>query len=50
MTTTPEKIILALLKVCPECAGPLLRGKLCVVCAHCGWAHCDDPPKPVPAK
>lgn len=50
MNKTDEKIIHALLKVCPECAGPLLRGKFCIACVCCGWAHCDEPPAPVPAK
>jgi len=30
-----------LLRVCPECAGPLVRGSACVTCAHCGWGRCS---------
>jgi len=28
------------LRVCPECAGPLVRASGCLHCAHCGWGHC----------
>ena len=27
-------------RVCPECAGPLIRASACVTCPHCGWGHC----------
>jgi hypothetical protein len=27
-------------RVCPECAGPLIRASGCVSCRHCGWARC----------
>jgi hypothetical protein len=27
-------------RVCPECAGPLVRASGCVSCRHCGWAQC----------
>lgn len=30
-----------LIKVCPECAGPILRGSSCMACAHCGWGRCQ---------
>ena len=30
----------SLLRVCPECAGPLVRNSACVNCAHCGWGRC----------
>jgi hypothetical protein len=28
------------LRVCPDCAGPLIRSSACVSCAHCGWGRC----------
>lgn len=28
------------LRVCPECAGPIVRASGCMHCAHCGWGHC----------
>jgi hypothetical protein len=28
------------LRVCPECAGPLVRASACVSCRHCGWGKC----------
>ena len=28
------------LRVCPECAGPLIRASGCMHCAHCGWGRC----------
>jgi hypothetical protein len=28
------------LRVCPECAGPLIRASGCVSCRHCGWGRC----------
>ncbi|MEO7476581.1 MAG: hypothetical protein ABIY46_14725 [Gemmatimonadales bacterium] len=27
-------------RVCPECAGPLVRASGCVTCRHCGWGRC----------
>lgn len=27
-------------RVCPECAGPIVRASGCLHCAHCGWGHC----------
>jgi hypothetical protein len=30
-----------LITVCPECAGPILRGSSCMACAHCGWGRCQ---------
>ena len=27
-------------RVCPECAGPLIRESACVSCAQCGWGRC----------
>lgn len=38
----PRPVVnLATIKVCPECAGPILRGSACVACAHCGWGRCE---------
>lgn len=31
---------LLLIKVCPECAGPVVRSSGCVACAQCGWGRC----------
>lgn len=28
------------MRVCPECAGPIIRNSGCVHCAQCGWAKC----------
>jgi hypothetical protein len=28
------------LRVCPECAGPIVRASGCMHCAHCGWGRC----------
>jgi hypothetical protein len=36
----PDPLPTILLRVCPECAGPLVRGSACVTCAHCGWGRC----------
>jgi len=33
---SPETV----LRVCPECAGPLIRASGCVSCRHCGWGRC----------
>ncbi len=27
-------------RVCPDCAGPLVRNSGCIHCAQCGWARC----------
>lgn len=27
-------------RVCPECAGPIVRASGCMHCAYCGWARC----------
>ncbi len=28
-------------RVCPECAGPLVRASACVACSQCGWGRCE---------
>jgi hypothetical protein len=28
------------IRVCPECAGPVIRNSGCMHCALCGWARC----------
>lgn len=28
------------LRVCPDCAGPIVHNSGCVHCAQCGWARC----------
>jgi hypothetical protein len=27
-------------RVCPECAGPLIRSSGCIGCVYCGWGRC----------
>ncbi len=27
-------------RVCPECAGPLVRSSGCLSCTQCGWGRC----------
>ena len=39
--TDKNPLTWALIKVCPECAGPILRGSSCMACAHCGWGRCQ---------
>jgi hypothetical protein len=39
--TDQNPLTFALIKVCPECAGPILRGSSCMACAHCGWGRCQ---------
>jgi hypothetical protein len=31
----------SLIKVCPECAGPIVRASGCLSCAQCGWGRCE---------
>jgi len=38
--TGPEAFPPTVGRVCPECAGPLIRASGCVSCRHCGWARC----------
>ena len=52
MTTTPKPQLIptryqptnslttANIRVCPECAGPLVRNSGCVNCRQCGWGKC----------
>ncbi len=28
------------IRVCPECAGPVVRASGCASCRHCGWGRC----------
>jgi len=28
------------IRVCPECAGQLIRNSGCVTCRQCGWGQC----------
>jgi hypothetical protein len=28
------------IRVCPECAGPVIRNSGCVTCRQCGWGRC----------
>lgn len=36
----PNPLTLAAIRVCPECAGPVVRSSGCIACAHCGWGRC----------
>lgn len=31
----------AQVRVCPECAGPIVRNSGCVNCLQCGWGKCQ---------
>jgi hypothetical protein len=37
---SPDSFPPATVRVCPECAGPLVRASGCVSCRHCGWGRC----------
>jgi len=28
------------IRVCPDCAGPIVRSSGCIHCTHCGWGRC----------
>jgi hypothetical protein len=28
------------LRVCPDCAGPIVRSSGCLSCTQCGWGQC----------
>ena len=28
------------IRVCPECAGPIVRNSGCITCRQCGWGKC----------
>jgi len=32
--------IYQVVRVCPECSGPVIRNSGCVTCASCGWGRC----------
>jgi hypothetical protein len=29
-----------LFRVCPDCAGPVVRSSGCISCTQCGWGQC----------
>jgi hypothetical protein len=29
------------IRVCPECAGPVVHNSGCVSCRQCGWGRCE---------
>lgn len=35
-----DAIFSSRLRVCPDCAGPLVRASGCVSCLQCGWGRC----------
>jgi len=39
-SAAPNPFISPLLKVCPECSGPLAHTSGCVTCLQCGWGRC----------
>ncbi len=28
------------IRVCPDCAGPIIHSSGCITCLHCGWGKC----------
>ena len=28
------------IRVCPDCAGPIVRSSGCISCTQCGWGKC----------
>jgi hypothetical protein len=28
------------IRVCPECAGPVVKNSGCITCRQCGWGRC----------
>jgi len=38
--TDRNQLIYNLIRVCPECAGPIIRNSGCLHCAQCGWGRC----------
>ena len=38
--TDRNPLTLLLIKVCPECAGPVVRTSGCLSCMQCGWGRC----------
>jgi hypothetical protein len=36
----PNPLASSRLKVCPECAAPLVPAAGCFSCRHCGWGQC----------
>lgn len=35
LAVTPPNV-----RVCPECAGPVVHGSGCISCIACGWGRC----------
>lgn len=29
------------IRVCPECAGPVVHNSGCIACRQCGWGRCS---------
>jgi hypothetical protein len=36
LAVTPPNV-----RVCPECAGPVVHGSGCISCIACGWGGCS---------
>lgn len=36
----PNTLINNNIRVCPECAGPVVRNSGCITCRQCGWGKC----------
>lgn len=34
-------VVPAHVRVCPECAGPVVHGSGCISCIACGWGRCS---------
>jgi len=38
--TTYNQLVINHIRVCPECAGPVVRNSGCITCRQCGWGRC----------
>ncbi len=39
--TTYNPLVHINIRVCPECAGPVVHNSGCVTCRQCGWGRCQ---------
>lgn len=39
--TTYNPLVYNQIRVCPECAGPIIRSSGCIACQQCGWGRCE---------
>ena len=38
--TTYNPLTVNIIRVCPECAGQVIRNSGCITCRQCGWGKC----------